>query len=103
LVLDADAFVCVACEKDIDDLSVWKFQQRYRTEVASVTPHTILHSLIRFGVKTAATTPVKEDIATLKHLELVENRMTKRLDEVEARLARIESLLEAHPRISNGI
>ncbi|KAJ7734821.1 hypothetical protein B0H16DRAFT_1892397 [Mycena metata] len=109
-----DAFVCEACEKEIDNLAPWKYQRRYRTELANSTPHNILHRLIRFGVKLEMVPkPDTERMASIEHLRLLESRMTEllnerhkemtsRVDEVDRRLGRMESLLQGLRQSSNA-
>ncbi|KAJ7442970.1 hypothetical protein FB451DRAFT_95665 [Mycena latifolia] len=111
-----DAFVCSACETDIERLYPWEYQNRYRKEArASSSAHNVLHMLIRFGntegkiqVEAAKTVESSENITPEqqyvdRRLREVEERlilrMEKNQEQVDQRLARIEALLQVLPSL----
>ncbi|KAF7361105.1 hypothetical protein MSAN_01142100 [Mycena sanguinolenta] len=97
-----DAFVCLSCEKEIDDLLSWDFQRRYREEAKSPTKHNVFHVLMRFSNLSQAIpsqNAVLNEEEIDRRLHALEQRLLGRMEEdktqLVARLAKIEAHLQA--------
>jgi hypothetical protein len=95
-----EAFVCDACDSQIDELPVWDLQRRYREELKK-GGHNVYHKLIRLFPKDWSETgeagelkenedkeaPVKERLARL------EKQLGDSVSQLDTRLGSIEKML----------
>ncbi|KAF7367132.1 hypothetical protein MSAN_00972900 [Mycena sanguinolenta] len=96
-----EAFICLSCETEIDNLFPWDFQKRYREEMKTPDKHNVFHLLIRFdnSVPTVWSDNAAVPNIEERHLHSVQQGLLARMDEdkaqLEARLAKIEAHLQA--------